>query len=660
MSTKNFTLLSKLLIALIPTILFAFVVLTFILYYQIASIEKTIYVKEQSSLQSNIQKDLDTSLASLQNVVISISNNSLVSNSMYDEDRETIFKEIFKLREALNKNQSFDNPLIQVVDLMSTSYVKSWDKKAYGADLSMRNSIKQVQESMQTFIGAEVTRGGLMMVATAPLIYSLEDEEDEYVGSVDFILRFNTLLYKKNNPKDTREMLILVDKKYLEAAVYIKDPQTIGAYYIDHNNDKIEAKFLNAASDINLTTLQENGYATDESYFYTYQDIKDNSGENIGIFLLAKPINEVKATADEATEALIFFIILFFIANTIILFILIFITKVLILSPLDELSKIAKDISSGSGDLTKRLIEKSNDEIGKTSHFFNSFIEKVQNIVSKVIFSGHKTYENVEDVTFNLTQINERMNQERAFLQKATSLGVNIQSILQESLHDSLDTTNKVNFAVQNLSEAHSDILKLLDSVNSVSQKENEIAISLAQLSKDAENVKSVLNIIADIADQTNLLALNAAIEAARAGEHGRGFAVVADEVRKLAERTQNSLSDINATINVIVQSIGESSMQIDLNAKSVIQLVERTSHVKDKIVESSEYIKEASQIAKNSENISKNLALNTRNIIENINDVDELSLQNKSSLEGIEEKIKVVQEGAYDLNKQLELFKVT
>ena len=105
------------------------------------------------------------------------------------------------------------------------------------------------------------------------------------------------------------------------------------------------------------------------------------------------------------------------------------------------------------------------------------------------------------------------------------------------------------------------------------SEAETELADKLQNLSGDAQQVKVVLEVIADIADQTNLLALNAAIEAARAGEHGRGFAVVADEVRKLAERTQKSLSEINATISVIVQSITDASEAIAINANAIEKL---------------------------------------------------------------------------------------
>jgi len=656
---KNLTLLTKLLIALIPVILIVFVLLSFVMYSQIGSIEESIYVKEKQSLKNNITKDLNNKLEALKNVVISIANNGVVVNSMYDEDREAIFDEIFKLREVLVKNHSFENPLIQIVDLMSTSYVKSWNKKAYGADVGMRKSIKIVQDTMKPFVGAEVTRGGIMMVSTAPLIYTEDGEDSEYIGSVDFILRFNTLIYKKHNPKDTREMLILVNKKELETAQYIKNPPLIGSYYVDHGNETPDKIFLQKASSINIEELKKVGYLVDEEYFYTYEDIKDHEGKNIGIFLLAKPINEVKATANEASSALISLIIIFFSASAAILLILIIIIKVLILSPINELAMISKDISTGKGDLTKRLAEKTADEIGKTSHFFNNFIEKVQDMVQGIMISGHKTYKDVEDVTNNLNIINDRMNEERELLQSATSKGINIQQVIEDSLEDSKETSTRVDLAVQNLSLAHDDIMELVQNVNHASEKENEIAISLSELSKDAENIKSVLTVIGDIADQTNLLALNAAIEAARAGEHGRGFAVVADEVRKLAERTQQSLSEINATISIIVQSISDSSMQMDINAKSVSMLVSQADSVQEKMSDSSNYIKEASVIAKNSQIKSDDLAQGTESIIKNIDDVNRLSVENKTSLEDISLRVTKVQESAKALNEQLGLFKV-
>lgn len=659
MNTKNLSLLSKLFLAFTPVVLISVIILIVVIWNQINSIEQTIYIQEKNLLQKEVQSNLDVKLESLKNIVISLSNNSVIVNNMYDEEREAIYDEISKLRETLNVNKSFKNPLIQVVDLQSASYVKSWDKNAYGADVSMRQSIQIVQKTLKPFVGSEVTRGGIMLVATAPLIYSEEYEEPEYLGNIDFILRLNTLVYSKNDPQDTREMLILVNKSKLETAKYIKEPILIDKYYVDHGNDSVNKSLVNSTRAINFEELEDNGFTVDTKYFYTKIDIVNNQNEIIGIILVAKPIIEVKKTAEEASSSLLFLVTIFLIASLIIFIMLIIVVRILILKPLDELALISHELSSGEGDLTRRLDKKSNDEIGKTTHAFNSFIHKVQAMVLDVIVSGRQTYSDIDEVTQKLNQVHLKMSKERDYLKKVIDSNSSVKDMTAQSLEDSIQTSTTVDSAVEDLSVVYDDITSLVDFVNNVSQKENEISQSLSQLSNEASNVKSILGIIEDIADQTNLLALNAAIEAARAGEHGRGFAVVADEVRKLAERTQHSLADINATISIIVQSITDASSQIDMNAKSVTKLVENTTVVQEKVLNTSSHIKEASVIAKNSESIAQTLLSHTTEITENINNVDSLSIQNKELLDEIVNEVKNVQKSADNLNQQPTLFKV-
>jgi methyl-accepting chemotaxis protein len=126
---------------------------------------------------------------------------------------------------------------------------------------------------------------------------------------------------------------------------------------------------------------------------------------------------------------------------------------------------------------------------------------------------------------------------------------------------------NKINNSVKQMERLESQVTK-------THEGELEVSETLQSLTVNAEDIKGILNIISDISDKTNLLALNAAIEAARAGEHGRGFAVVADEVRKLAESTQKSLTEINASVNVIVQSIADATGSVEKNANYALELV--------------------------------------------------------------------------------------
>ncbi|WP_295012768.1 methyl-accepting chemotaxis protein [Sulfuricurvum sp.] len=125
-----------------------------------------------------------------------------------------------------------------------------------------------------------------------------------------------------------------------------------------------------------------------------------------------------------------------------------------------------------------------------------------------------------------------------------------------------------------------------VERIQGVASKEHELSENLQHLAGNAQETKQILTTIGDIADQTNLLALNAAIEAARAGEHGRGFAVVADEVRKLAERTQKSLAETTATINILIQAINDNSESLNKNMDEMMDLTTYVGSVDNKMEE--------------------------------------------------------------------------
>ena len=134
--------------------------------------------------------------------------------------------------------------------------------------------------------------------------------------------------------------------------------------------------------------------------------------------------------------------------------------------------------------------------------------------------------------------------------------------------------------------ELNAMINSTVERIQSVAGKEHELSGNLQSLVGNAQETKAILVTIGDIADQTNLLALNAAIEAARAGEHGRGFAVVADEVRKLAERTQKSLAEISATINILIQAINDNSESLNKNMDEMMDLTQYVGTVDKKMDE--------------------------------------------------------------------------
>ncbi|MCS6118409.1 methyl-accepting chemotaxis protein [Shewanella baltica] len=295
-------------------------------------------------------------------------------------------------------------------------------------------------------------------------------------------------------------------------------------------------------------------------------------------------VEEYRATVTEQMADKSFAILLIALFLTGITGFIIMIAAHRMVVPIKNMADNLNDIAKGEGDLTKRLAVKGEDEIAQLGRSFNLFVDKLQNIIGDVATATAKVKTAANAIHAQTKVMSSQLVSHNNETDQVVTAITEMSSTASEVAKNTTQVAEATHAATGDVANAQRCVDASLEEIASLMSQINNAAGSIKSLSEQSQKINSVLSVIGGIAEQTNLLALNAAIEAARAGEQGRGFAVVADEVRNLASRTQASTLEINEMLSALHKLVTQAVKAMEESQQSCVRSVDSSRTISDSL----------------------------------------------------------------------------